>query len=66
MIEWRLSIGEHSTLQYGSTLKETIDQTIGTIPNNTKNQQSGIWTQDSLYLEVHPSYCQWVIPNILC
>jgi len=42
MIEWRLSIGGHSTLQYGSTLKETIDQTIGTIPNNTKNQQSGI------------------------
>jgi len=39
---------------------------IGTISYNTENQQIGLWTQDSLYMEIHSSGRQRVISHILC
>ena len=39
---------------------------IGTISYNMKNQQIGLQTQDSLYMEIHLSSHQRVISHILC
>ena len=39
---------------------------IGTIPYNMESQQVGLQTQDFLYVKIHSSNYQQVIPHILC
>ena len=65
-VEWRFSIGRHSTLQHRLTLQETVSQMIGTISYNMESQQISLWTQDSTHMEVYPFCHQWVLSYFLC